>query len=134
VRLGPSTPGDYVRARVLVPLKSGCDKTDPNRHWHGLSIPIQQQVKDLFAASLISHVGNGTNTLFWTDKWLNGCSIRELAPEVVSKVDKRALTTMSVAQAPVNRQWIANIKTLVTRFPDRWDRGTGTWYATKTKI
>jgi hypothetical protein len=26
VRLGPSTPGDYVRARVLVPLKPGCDK------------------------------------------------------------------------------------------------------------
>jgi hypothetical protein len=26
VRLGPSTPGDYVRARVLVPLKSGCDR------------------------------------------------------------------------------------------------------------
>ena len=27
VRLGPSTPGDYVRARVLVPLKSGCDRS-----------------------------------------------------------------------------------------------------------
>jgi hypothetical protein len=26
VRLGPSTPGDYVRVRVLVPLKPGCDK------------------------------------------------------------------------------------------------------------
>ena len=26
MRLGPSTPGDYVRARVLVPLKSGCDR------------------------------------------------------------------------------------------------------------
>jgi hypothetical protein len=25
VRLGPSTPGDYVRARVFGPLKSGCD-------------------------------------------------------------------------------------------------------------
>jgi hypothetical protein len=25
VRLGPSTPSDYVRARVLVPPKSGCD-------------------------------------------------------------------------------------------------------------
>jgi hypothetical protein len=25
VRLGPSTPGDYVRARVLAPLKLGCD-------------------------------------------------------------------------------------------------------------
>jgi hypothetical protein len=26
VRLGPSTPGDYVRVRVLVPLKPGCDR------------------------------------------------------------------------------------------------------------
>jgi hypothetical protein len=29
VRLGPSTPGDYVRARVLVPLKPGCDSEAP---------------------------------------------------------------------------------------------------------
>jgi hypothetical protein len=27
VRLGPSTPGDYVRAWVLVPLKPGCDRS-----------------------------------------------------------------------------------------------------------
>jgi hypothetical protein len=27
VRLGPSTPGDYVRARVLVPQKPGCDSS-----------------------------------------------------------------------------------------------------------
>jgi hypothetical protein len=27
VRLGLSTPGDYVRARVLVPLKPGCDRS-----------------------------------------------------------------------------------------------------------
>ena len=27
VRLGPSTPGDYVRARVLVPPKPGCDRS-----------------------------------------------------------------------------------------------------------
>jgi hypothetical protein len=27
VRLGPSTPGDYVRARVLVPLKPRCDRS-----------------------------------------------------------------------------------------------------------
>ena len=29
VRLGPSTPGDYVRARVLVSLKPGCDTWVP---------------------------------------------------------------------------------------------------------
>jgi hypothetical protein len=27
VRLGPSTPDDYVRARVLVPPKPGCDRS-----------------------------------------------------------------------------------------------------------
>jgi hypothetical protein len=27
VRLGPSTPGDYVRARVLVSPKPGCDRS-----------------------------------------------------------------------------------------------------------
>jgi hypothetical protein len=27
VRLGPSTPSDYVRVRVLVPLKPGCDRS-----------------------------------------------------------------------------------------------------------
>jgi hypothetical protein len=27
VRLGPSTPGVYVRARVFGPLKSGCDRS-----------------------------------------------------------------------------------------------------------
>jgi hypothetical protein len=26
VRLGPSTPDDYIRAQVLVPLKPGCDR------------------------------------------------------------------------------------------------------------
>jgi hypothetical protein len=27
VRLGPSTPGDYAHARVLVPPKPGCDRS-----------------------------------------------------------------------------------------------------------
>lgn len=59
-------------------------KTDPNRPWNGLKLPIQQQVRDLFAISVISHLGNGTNTIFWMDRWLNGCCIRDMAPEVFS--------------------------------------------------
>jgi hypothetical protein len=35
VRLGPSTPGDYVRARVLVPLKPGCDILQAKMNLHG---------------------------------------------------------------------------------------------------
>jgi hypothetical protein len=31
-------------------------------------------------------VGNGDNTLFWTNRWIHGCSIGELAPTIVASV------------------------------------------------
>jgi hypothetical protein len=61
------------------------EKTDPNRPWQGLTIPVQQQVKDLFAKSVISIIGNGANTLFWTDNWMHGAAVRDIAPEVAAK-------------------------------------------------
>jgi hypothetical protein len=40
VRLGPSTPGDYVRARVLVFPKSGCDNSImSNETWEVVERP-----------------------------------------------------------------------------------------------
>jgi hypothetical protein len=58
VRLGPSTPGDYVRDRVLVPPKSGCDKgrgKDFREDAEGvvvwfkdrLCVPIVQSIREL---------------------------------------------------------------------------------------
>jgi hypothetical protein len=57
-------------------------QTNLNRLWSGLDFPVQQQTKKMFAISVVSHVGNGCNTLFWTDNWLAGCSIAEFVPEV----------------------------------------------------
>jgi hypothetical protein len=53
---------------------------------------------------------NGTSTLFWTDRWLNGAAIRDFAPEVLAKVGKRSLYSRTVAQALENRQWVRDIK------------------------
>jgi hypothetical protein len=75
---------------------------DPNRPWQGLKLPIQQLVKNLFSDSLIYIVGNGTSTLFWTDRWLNGAAIRDFAPEVLAKVGKRSLYSRTVAQTLEN--------------------------------
>jgi hypothetical protein len=36
-------------------------KIDPSRPWHGMSLPIEQQVRQFFALSVLSMVGNGTN-------------------------------------------------------------------------
>jgi hypothetical protein len=75
------------------------EKTDPNRPWQILNLPVQQHVRDLFAESVISIIGNGASTLFWTDNWLNGAAIRDIAPDVIAKVGKRALSSTIVPQA-----------------------------------
>jgi hypothetical protein len=85
-------------------------KTDPNRPWSGLDLPVQSQVRKLVASSMYTHVGNGKNTLFWRDKWLNGCSIAELAPKVISKVDKKVACTRTVDQALEGMLWVRDIK------------------------
>jgi hypothetical protein len=36
----------------------------------------------LFSIALISHVGNGNNTFFWTNMCLFGCYIRNIATNV----------------------------------------------------
>jgi hypothetical protein len=74
-------------------------KSDPNRSWIGLDIPVQPQVETLVAISVISHVGNCNDTLFWTDRWLSGNFIKNLAPIVFSKVDKQLTSSRTVAQA-----------------------------------
>jgi hypothetical protein len=73
-------------------------KTDNNRSWAGLEIPVHPNAVTLFSIALISHVGNGNNTFFWTDRWLFGCCIRDIAPNVFSAMPRKFLKR-SVAEA-----------------------------------
>jgi hypothetical protein len=50
-------------------------KIEPNRQWEDFNIHVPEQIKAFFAALLI-----GTTTLFWTNRWLHGQSIADLAP------------------------------------------------------
>jgi hypothetical protein len=86
-------------------------KTDPNKPWSGLEFPIQQHVKSFFSASIVTMVGNGCNTLFWTDRWVDGSRIQDFAPAVVANVGKRALSSRTVAHALENWQWVSDIVT-----------------------
>jgi hypothetical protein len=63
-----------------------------------------------FAKSVISIIGNGASTLFWTDNWLHGTAIRDIAPEVAAKVGKRALSSTTVVQALDNFRWVNDIR------------------------
>lgn len=53
----------------------------------------------MFHASTSMQVGDGRRTLFWTDIWLNGYSIAELAPCLVQAVGLRVQRQRIVREA-----------------------------------
>jgi hypothetical protein len=65
-------------------------KTDTGRPWASFKINAHPSVKAFFSAAISSVVGNDKNTLFWTDNWIDGQSLRQLAPHLVQMVSSRA--------------------------------------------
>jgi hypothetical protein len=61
-------------------------KTEPDRPWVDLPIQVPEQVRVFFAAAIYSEVGDGATTLFWTDKWLHGKCIADVAPRLFAAV------------------------------------------------
>jgi hypothetical protein len=64
---------------------------------------------DVFAASTYMVVGNGMSTLFWEDRWMDGQSNREVAPEVCAVIPKCRRRQHTVQQALVERSWISDM-------------------------
>jgi hypothetical protein len=58
---------------------------------------------------LVSVVGNGANTLFWVDKWING-KVADIAPRLICTIPKRIINKRTVQEAMVNRRWIGDIR------------------------
>jgi hypothetical protein len=51
----------------------------------------------MFEASTSLVVGSGLRIWFWRDKWVDGRSIKSLAPDLMSAVDKRAIRVHTMA-------------------------------------
>jgi hypothetical protein len=54
-------------------------------------------------------LGDGSNTLFWTDRWLDGACVKDFAPVVVASVGERASSSRTVGHALENWQWVSYI-------------------------
>ena len=65
-------------------------KTEPDKPWAFLPVQAPPQVKAFFAISITSMVGNGKNTLFWTDMWLLGQRLDQIFPHQFRAVAARA--------------------------------------------
>ena len=90
------------------------NKTDPSRPWAGLPIQIPQNAQPLFNVAVDAIVGNGEKILFWKDRWLDGHTIAEIAPNLVKSVHKQTAKRRTVAQALLNGKWVEDIKGALT--------------------
>jgi len=71
-------------------------------------------------------VGNGQNTLFWTDRWLGGKTMAELALHLFQAIPKRIIKEHTVAEALVARRWVTDIRgalsvQILTEYLFLWD-------------
>ncbi|WVZ89347.1 hypothetical protein U9M48_035768 [Paspalum notatum var. saurae] len=89
-------------------------KTDSDRPWAGLPVQVSRHAQALFAAAIQINLGDGEDVLFWTDRWLFGNSVAELAPSLVLAVSKKARKCCTVAQALTNRRWVTDIRGALT--------------------
>jgi hypothetical protein len=103
-------------------------KTKPERPWSALPAPVHTCAKSLFATAIQSEVGNGANTKFWTDKWLNGCSIKVLVPLLFACVPKRRASKRNVQEALTNNSGLRTSRAITQSQFSLSTWTFGTWY------
>jgi hypothetical protein len=64
----------------------------------------------MFAITVTTSVGNGANTLFWSDCWLLGESIADLAPDVYKRIPALLRNSRTVAEALCGNNWVTDIR------------------------
>ena len=89
-------------------------RTDPNRPWSALPDHAESLVLDMFNASISIQIGNGQRSYFWTDRWIQGRSIKDLAPALLAAVRPRAQRQRTVAEGLSNRAWVRDITGALT--------------------
>jgi hypothetical protein len=53
----------------------------------------------------VTEIGDGSNTLFWKDMWLNGKKVKDIAPNICAMVLKRIAKKLKVSEALQNMNW-----------------------------
>jgi hypothetical protein len=80
----------------------------------------------LFSVAMQTELGDGKNTLFWSDRWLHGQKITDIAPRLVAVAPRKRINKRTVYEALMTRQWISDIPGALTvgiiaEFLHLWD-------------
>jgi hypothetical protein len=74
--------------------------------------------------AVCTEIGNGARTLFWTDRWIHGQKIEDLAPLLFALVPKRRANKRTVLETLTNNTFgwdsCEILKSLGHSFPSRF--------------
>jgi hypothetical protein len=59
-------------------------------------------------------LGDGSDTLFWQDRWLHGQRIADLAPRLLAAVPKDRINKCTVQEALCANKWVSDIRGAIT--------------------
>ncbi|WVZ70698.1 hypothetical protein U9M48_019341 [Paspalum notatum var. saurae] len=101
-------------------------KTEPDKPWSVFPIQVHKCAQALFSTTMVTEIGDGSTTLFWSDQWLLGKNIAELAPLVFALVPKRRIHKRTVLEALTDNTWLSNIQgalsvAVILEFLQLWD-------------
>lgn len=68
----------------------------------------------MLVASVVVEIGNGSQAYFWTDKWINGQSVTDIAPTLLNAVQPHVCKVRTVAQGLLNNAWALDITGALT--------------------
>uniref|UniRef100_A0A453S6L0 Reverse transcriptase zinc-binding domain-containing protein n=1 Tax=Aegilops tauschii subsp. strangulata TaxID=200361 RepID=A0A453S6L0_AEGTS len=76
-------------------------------------------------------LGNGTEALFWEDRWIAGRSVREIAPLLYACIPKRRHKLRTIADGLEDNRWARDIQGTVGiheigQYLQLWHRIEGT--------
>jgi hypothetical protein len=84
-------------------------RTDSDRPWQGLPMIKDDRTKNIFRCFARITLGDGNSVLFWSDRWINGSSVGDVAPLVLQAVHTRQRNHRTVAQGLLQNRWILDI-------------------------
>jgi hypothetical protein len=84
-------------------------RADHARAWSELPIKTAKEVRAFFKASTYTQLGDGRNTLFWEDRWIDGHDVQSIAPYLYLSVSQRVWRMQTVREGLHNRAWVRNI-------------------------
>jgi hypothetical protein len=82
--------------------------------WCLLASPVGEDVRHILNAAAKVVIGNGQRCFFWLDKWINGKTIEDIAPDIYKIISPLARARRTVAQALQDASWIDDIRKSIT--------------------